>query len=114
MGPSSAQSDSKRAPRAQVIIDTARRSPLRRIWRYVGYDECNYTYTTDGKDLLAKLGSMTDSPYFIRTHFMLCSGDGTGSPKWGFGNIYTEDAEGNPAYDWDIIARSRGAPCPPG
>lgn len=76
---------------------------MRRIWRYVGYDEPNYTYTESGRALLRKLGQMADAPYQIRCHFMLCSGDGTGQPKWGSTNVYTEDAEGNPIYTWDII-----------
>ncbi|MFN2283179.1 MAG: GH39 family glycosyl hydrolase, partial [Anaerolineae bacterium] len=52
-----------------------------------------------------KLGAMSDAPYFIRCHFLLCSGDGTGSPKWGSTNVYTEDANGKPVYSWDIIDR---------
>ena len=90
---------------ALVKIDTGRREPLRRIWRYVGYDEPNYTYTPNGRALLAKLGRLSDAPYFIRCHFMLCSGDGTGRPKWGSTNVYTEDQEGNPVYSWPIVDR---------
>jgi xylan 1,4-beta-xylosidase len=81
------------------------RTPLRRIWRYVGYDEPNYTYTQNGRALLAKLGAMSDGPYFIRCHFLLCSGDGVGRPKWGSTNVYTEDAGGQPVYSWDIVDR---------
>ena len=86
-----------------IEIDAARRFPMRRIWRYVGYDEPNYTYTPNGRELLGKLGEMADGPYFIRCHFLLCTGDGTGRPKWGSTNAYTEDDEGNPVYDWEII-----------
>ena len=60
--------------RARVDVRADRRAPLRRIWRYVGYDELNYTYTSNGRALLAKLGAMSDAPYFIRCHFLLCSG----------------------------------------
>ena len=91
--------------RAKVVVDSNRRSPLRRIWRYVGYDECNYTDTPNGRSLLSKLGRMADAPYFIRAHFLLCSGDGTGSPKWGSSNVYTEDADLTPVYSWDILDR---------
>jgi xylan 1,4-beta-xylosidase len=87
----------------QVYLD--RRQPLRRIWRYVGYDEPNFTYTPGGRELLAKLGSMSDAPYFIRCHFLLCSGDGTGRPKWGSTNVYSEDEEGRPVYSWEILDR---------
>ena len=89
--------------RAQVRVDLGRREPLRRIWRYVGYDEPNYTYTANGRELLGKLGGLSDAPYYIRCHFLLCSGDGTGRPKWGSTNVYTEDARGEPVYEWEII-----------
>jgi len=88
-----------------IQINATKCSPLRRIWRYIGYDEPNYTYTQNGRELLGKLGSMSDGPYFIRCHFLLCTGDGTGRPKWGSTNVYTEDAQGNPVYSWDIIDR---------
>jgi xylan 1,4-beta-xylosidase len=90
---------------ANVRIDAGQRTPLRRIWRYAGYDEPNYTYTANGRELLQKLGRMDDGPYFIRTHYLLCSGDGTGRPKWGSSNAYTEDAAGNAVYDWTIVDR---------
>ncbi|MBI2940422.1 MAG: beta-xylosidase [Chloroflexi bacterium] len=90
---------------ARVRVDASRRGPLRRIWRYVGYDEPNYTYTPGGRSLLFKLGRLSDGPYFIRAHYILCSGDGTGRPKWGSSNVYTEDAAGNPVYTWEIIDR---------
>ncbi|RIK48361.1 MAG: beta-xylosidase [Chloroflexi bacterium] len=91
--------------RAQVTVDVTRRAPLRRIWRYAGYDEPNYTYTPNGRALLAKLAAMSDGPYAIRCHFLLCSGDGTPSLKWGSTNVYTEEADGTPIYDWTIIDR---------
>ena len=90
---------------AQVDVHVNQHMPLRRIWRYVGYDEPNYTYTPSGRELLGKLGSLTDAPYYVRCHFLLCSGDGTGRLKWGSTNVYTEDAEGNPVYDWTLIDR---------
>ncbi len=90
---------------ARVRVDAAQREPLRRIWRYVGYDEPNYTYTPRGRELLGKLGALSDAPYWIRCHFILCSGDGTGRPKFGSSNVYTQDARGNPVYDWKIIDR---------
>jgi xylan 1,4-beta-xylosidase len=92
-------------PDATVRIDAARRRPMRRIWRYVGYDEPNYTYTERGRELLGKLGSLADGPYFIRCHYLLCSGDGAGRPKWGSSNAYTEDADGRPVYEWSIVDR---------
>ena len=90
---------------AQITIHADRRTPLRRIWRYVGYDEPNYTYMHDGRELLAKLGRMSDAPYYIRCHFILCTGDGMPSLKWGSTNVYTEDEHGEPVYDWTLIDR---------
>jgi xylan 1,4-beta-xylosidase len=86
-----------------VVVDANRRCPLRRIWRYVGYDECNYTYSPNGRSLLSKLGRMADGPYFVRAHYLLCSGDGKGRPKWGSTNVYTEDANSNPVYEEIIL-----------
>ena len=94
-----------RQSRARIDVHVGRREPLRRIWRYIGYDEPNYTYTHGGRTLLSKLGAMSDAPYWVRCHFLLCSGDGTGQPKWGSTNAYTEDASGHPVYLWDLIDR---------
>jgi xylan 1,4-beta-xylosidase len=91
--------------RAQVHVRVDQHEPLRRIWRYVGYDEPNYTYTPTGRALLAKLGHMSDAPYYVRCHFLLCSGDGTGQPKWGSTNAYTEDADGRPVHSWELVDR---------
>lgn len=90
---------------ANIQIHADQRTPLRRIWRFVGYDEPNYTYTTNGRALLAKLGQMADAPYFVRCHFLLCSGDGVGAPKWGSTNVYAEDEEGSPVYTWTLVDR---------
>lgn len=91
--------------RVRVTVDARHRTPLRRIWRYFGYDEPNYTDTPNGRALLGKLGALADGPYFVRAHFLLCSGDGTGRPKWGSTNVYTEaeDATRHPVYSWEII-----------
>jgi len=91
--------------KAQVHVRVDQHEPLRRIWRYVGYDEPNYTYTPNGRALLAKLGHMSDAPYYVRCHFLLCSGDGTGQPKWGSTNAYTEDADGHPVHSWELVDR---------
>ncbi len=90
---------------ASVTVRLDQRSPLRRIWRYVGYDEPNYTYTPNGHALLSKLADMSDGPYYVRCHFILCSGDGSPKLKWGSTNVYTEDEDGEPVYDWDLIDR---------
>jgi xylan 1,4-beta-xylosidase len=75
----------------------------RPIWNWVGYDEPNYTYTDNGKKLLGQLAALSEEPVRMRTHNLLSSGDGTAALKWGSTNAYTEDANGNPVYDWTII-----------
>src|SRR5438270_5880694 len=73
------------------------------IYAYFGYDEPNYTYTGNGAKLLSELAGLSSSPVYIRTHFLLASGDGTAGLKWGSTNAYTEDAAGRPIYGWRII-----------
>lgn len=92
-----------------VTIDVnadRRTGPYKPIWNWVGYDEPNYTYTPDGKKLLGQLQALTGGrPMYIRAHNLLTSGDGTAALKWGSTNAYTEDADGNPVYDWTIMDR---------
>jgi xylan 1,4-beta-xylosidase len=75
------------------------------IYAYFGYDEPNYTYTKNGAKLVGELAALSSSPVYIRTHFLLTTGDGTPGLKWGSTNAYTEDASGKPVYDWTIIDR---------
>ncbi len=75
------------------------------IWNYFGYDEPNYTYAANGKKLLGELAALSPVPVHIRVHNLLTSGDGSASLKWGSTNVYTEDAQGNPVYDWTILDR---------
>ena len=87
-----------------IAVDaTAAGAPLERIWPFYGYDEVNNTTTPPGQDLLRTLGSMDPVAPHIRTHFLLNTGDGTPSLKWGSTNIYTEDAMGNPIYAWTLM-----------
>ena len=73
------------------------------MWAWVGHDEPNYTYSEEGRNLLAKLAQL--SPYRVhdRTHNLLTSGDGTPALKWGSTNAFTRDASGRPVYNWTII-----------
>jgi xylan 1,4-beta-xylosidase len=73
---------------------------IRPIWNYFGYDEAGTTLTPEGRHLLRKLNALTDEPIRIRVHHLLTSGDGTLALKWSSTNVYTEDAAGNPQYDW--------------
>ncbi len=83
----------------------ARLGPLRPVWSFFGYDEPNYTYMKDGKKLLTELASLSPVVVHVRAHNMLTSGDGVAALKWGSTNAYTEDAAGNPKYDWTIVDR---------
>lgn len=76
---------------------------MKPIWAWFGYDEPNYTYMKDGRKLLSELAALSPVPVFVRTHNLLTTGDGTPTLKWGSTNAYTEDANGNPVYDWHII-----------
>lgn len=76
------------------------------LWRWIGYDECNYTYIPEGVELLEKFAALEDAPYYVRTHFMFCTGNCHGAYKFGSTNIYWEDENGNPSYDftyYDLI-----------
>jgi len=71
-------------------------------WNYIGYDECNYTHSPGGMELIKKFGNM-EKPYYMRAHHMLCTGICHGEYKWGSTNVYTEDEKGNPVYDFTVI-----------
>lgn len=77
----------------------------RPIWRFFGADEPNYAYMTHGEELIRDMGELAPRQVFFRTHNLLTSGDGTPALKWGSTNIYTEDAAGNPVYDFTIVDR---------
>ncbi len=87
-----------------IQVDALRSTgPWRPVWSYFGYDEPNYTYMQHGKELVAELSELSRGPVFIRAHNLLTTGDGTPALKWGSTNAYTEDAFGNPVYDWTIV-----------
>ena len=87
-----------------IRVDASRAiASFKPIHGYFGYDEPNYTYTTNGRKLVSELAALSNTPVYIRTHFLLATGDGTPGLKWGSTNAYTEDAEGKPVYDWKIV-----------
>jgi xylan 1,4-beta-xylosidase len=91
-----------------VLIDidyNTETSKLKPIWAWFGYDEPNYTYMKDGKKLLTQLSRLSKTPVYVRVHSLLVTGDGKAALKWGSTNAYTEDADGNPVYDWTIVDR---------
>jgi xylan 1,4-beta-xylosidase len=76
---------------------------LNPIYAWFGYDEPNYTYMKDGKKLLSEIAALSPVPVHVRAHNLLTSGDGTPALKWGSTNAYSEDAKGNPVYNWTIV-----------
>lgn len=73
------------------------------MWAWFGADEPNYAYMKDGKKLLSELSAMSPVPVYFRAHNLLTSGHDTLTLKWGSTNVYTEDPNGNPVYDWTIV-----------
>ncbi len=78
---------------------------IKPIWRYFGADEPNYATMKDGQRLLSDLGALAPQQIYFRAHNLLTTGDGTPAFKWGSTNAYTEDAQGNPIYDWRGVDR---------
>lgn len=87
-----------------ITVDATRVvGEFRPLWRFFGADEPNYAYMKDGKKLLGELGELSPDAVYFRAHNLLSSGDGTPALKWGSTNAYTEDADGNPVYNWTIL-----------
>jgi xylan 1,4-beta-xylosidase len=101
----SEMSYSQPVPRTMLEVDVSvkARESLKPIWAWFGYDEPNYTYMKDGKKLLSELAALSPVPVFVRAHNLLTSGDGTPALKWGSTNAYTENANGEPVYNWKIV-----------
>src|ERR1700693_1118131 len=79
--------------------------PWKPITGYFGYDEPNYTYMKNGRKLVGELAALSARPVYIRPPFLLATGDGEPSFKWGSTNAYTEDRAGKPVYNWTIADR---------
>ena len=93
-------------PTATIRVNAAHKlGPLQPIYAYFGYDEANYTYTSNGTKLIHELAELSSDPIYIRTHFLLATGDGTSELKWGSTNAYAESKDGRPLYDWTIVDR---------
>ena len=90
----------------KIHVDAAKtKRDMRPIWAFFGYDEPNYTYMKDGRKLLSQISALSPVPVYVRAHNLMTTGDGTPALKWGSTNIYKEDAEGKPHYDWTIVDR---------
>ena len=90
----------------QIAVDASHvGGTVNPVWRFFGADEPNYATMKDGRTTLATLGSLAPDRVYFRAHNLLTTGDGTPALKWGSTNIYTEDAQGRPVYDWTIVDR---------
>jgi xylan 1,4-beta-xylosidase len=102
--------DAAHVTRAHIDVDAAAGlGPLTRVWESFGYDEINWTYTPTGKRLLQTFAEFSKARYYVRPHYVFCSGSGFGIPHWGSGNVYHEDADGNPYYDFTIVDQAYDA-----
>jgi xylan 1,4-beta-xylosidase len=89
-----------------VTVDTGIvDGPLPPVWRFFGADEPNYATMKDGRKLLGELGRLRPGQVYFRAHNLMSTGDGTPAFKWGSTNLYTEDAAGNPVYDFTVVDR---------
>ena len=92
--------------RVEVVVDAGvTGEAVKPVWRFFGADEPNYATMKDGRSTLATLGRLRPGKVYFRTHNLLTSGDGTPALKWGSTNIYSEDANGRPIYDYTIVDR---------
>ena len=73
------------------------------IYRWFGYDEANYTTMHYGRQLLRELHDLSPAPVYIRFHHLLTSGNGVPELKWSSTNVYSEDASGDPVYNFKIM-----------
>src|SRR5579875_3085383 len=90
----------------EVHVDLGRKvRSFAPVYRWFGYDESNYTTTNDGRALLRQLHDLTPEPVYVRAHFLLTTGKGKPELKWSSSNVYSEDANGKPVYDWTILDR---------
>ena len=94
------------SPEARIFI-TADASkpgePLRHVWPFFGFDECNFAVAPDARELMGVLSASQPDPVYIRCHFLLNTGNGVPALKWGSTNVYNEDSAGNPVYVWAIM-----------
>ncbi|MBK8390126.1 MAG: beta-xylosidase [Saprospiraceae bacterium] len=91
---------------ATITVDLSKTvGKMSPIWANFGYDEPNYTYTTNGKKLLRQISALGSNEVYIRTHNLLTSkGENPGPDlKWGYTDVYTEDSNGRPKYNWTVV-----------
>lgn len=94
---------SQQQPITIEVDANKQKAALKPIWAWFGYDEPNYTYMKDGTKLLSELAALSPVPVYVRAHNLMNTGDGEAALKWGSTNMYTEDKDGNPIYNWRIV-----------
>jgi xylan 1,4-beta-xylosidase len=102
----SGQTSALQPAASPVRIDVdlqARAGSFPPMYAWFGYDEANYTTMPHGRLLLRELHDLSPVPVYIRVHHLLTSGDGKAELKFSSTNIYSEDADGHPHYDFTII-----------
>src|ERR1035437_3393390 len=95
---------SAQADTVSIDIDIKKSAgPFTPLWSFFGYDEANYTTMKNGKKLLSELAALSTNPVYVRVHNLLTTGDGKAALKWSSTNVYTEDINGNPVYNWTVV-----------
>ncbi len=98
------QAAASNEPTVTVTADLSQTTgAFRPIYSWFGYDEANYTTTALGGQLLGELHDLSPATVHIRVHHLLTSGDGKAELKFSSTNVYSEDAEGRPVYDFKIL-----------
>jgi xylan 1,4-beta-xylosidase len=95
---------SSAVPPVSIHVDLNHTSgPLTPVYNWFGFDEANYTTAPHGRELLKELHDLSPVPVYIRVHHLLTSGDGRAELKFSSTNIYSEDAQGHPVYDFTLL-----------
>lgn len=91
-------------PAVHITADLSQtKAPFRPIYSWFGYDEANYTTTPLGRALLGELHALSPVAVHIRVHHLLTSGNGKAELKFSSTNVYSEDAQGHPIYNFKIL-----------
>ena len=87
-----------------IIVDCKQKvETITPIWRSFGYDEINWTYTPRGKRIYKEIAKLSDKPYYIRFHHAFTSGNGLSTPTKGSGDVYHENENGEPVYNFSYL-----------
>ena len=95
-------------PSDTVTINVDASKPIgdmKPFWSYFGYDEPNFTIRKDGQKLFTELTRLSPVTTYVRVHNLLTSKGNSPGPdlKWGFTDVYKEESNGSPHYEWTII-----------